>query len=57
MKLFQAQKDENWALPVLFCVTLDLRLFANSVSVFTAYPLSVLLMIPVYVSSVLGMLL
>jgi len=57
VKLFQAQKDENWALPVLFCVTLDLRLFANSVSVFTAYPLSVLLMIPVYVSSVLGMLL
>jgi len=33
LKLLQSQKDENWALPILFSVTLDLRLFANSVSV------------------------
>ncbi|XP_064638831.1 PCI domain-containing protein 2-like [Lineus longissimus] len=29
-KAFQSQKDENWALPVMFAVCLDLRLFANS---------------------------
>jgi len=32
-KLFQSQKDENWALPILFATTLDLRLFANSADV------------------------
>lgn len=30
VKIFQAQKDENWALPILFTVTLDLRVFANN---------------------------
>ncbi|XP_063967366.1 PCI domain-containing protein 2-like [Lytechinus pictus] len=29
-KAFQSQKDENWALPVLYVVIVDLRLFANS---------------------------
>jgi hypothetical protein len=29
LKAFQAQKEENWALPVLKAVTLDLRLFAT----------------------------
>ncbi|XP_030837587.1 PCI domain-containing protein 2 isoform X2 [Strongylocentrotus purpuratus] len=29
-KAFQGQKDENWALPVLYVVIVDLRLFANS---------------------------
>ncbi|XP_022288159.2 myosin-VIIa-like [Crassostrea virginica] len=29
-KLFQSQKDENWSLPIMFAVCLDLRLFANS---------------------------
>lgn len=33
LKLLQSQKDENWALPVLFSVTLDLRLFANSADI------------------------
>ena len=28
MKVFQAMKDENWALPTLYSVCLDLRLFA-----------------------------
>lgn len=28
-KIFQSQKDENWSLPVLFAICLDLRLFAN----------------------------
>lgn len=32
-KLFQSQKDENWSLPVMFAVCLDLRLFANSADV------------------------
>uniref|UniRef100_A0A4W4FLX2 PCI domain-containing protein 2 n=1 Tax=Electrophorus electricus TaxID=8005 RepID=A0A4W4FLX2_ELEEL len=27
---FQAHKEENWALPVMFAVTLDLRIFANN---------------------------
>uniref|UniRef100_A0A3B5KH39 PCI domain-containing protein 2 n=1 Tax=Takifugu rubripes TaxID=31033 RepID=A0A3B5KH39_TAKRU len=27
---FQAQKEENWALPVMFAVALDLRIFANN---------------------------
>ncbi|XP_014675389.1 PREDICTED: PCI domain-containing protein 2-like [Priapulus caudatus] len=31
-KVLQSQKDENWSLPILFVVCLDLRLFANSVS-------------------------
>jgi len=30
LRLFSSQKDENWALPVLFVTTLDLRLFANN---------------------------
>jgi len=29
-KMFQSQKDENWALPLMYAVILDLRLFANS---------------------------
>ncbi|ELT88079.1 hypothetical protein CAPTEDRAFT_225576 [Capitella teleta] len=28
IKIFQSQKDENWALPIMFAVTLDSRLFA-----------------------------
>src|SRR6218665_2965320 len=32
LKIFQNQKDENWGLPILFALTLDLRLFANNVS-------------------------
>ena len=31
-KAFQAMKDENWALPVMFVLCIDLRLFAISVS-------------------------
>uniref|UniRef100_A0A668A121 PCI domain-containing protein 2 n=1 Tax=Myripristis murdjan TaxID=586833 RepID=A0A668A121_9TELE len=27
---FQSHKEENWALPVMFAVTLDLRIFANN---------------------------
>lgn len=30
MKVFQSMKDENWALPALHSVCLNLRLFANS---------------------------
>lgn len=30
LKAFQAHKEENWALPVMFAVTLDLRIFANN---------------------------
>lgn len=29
-KIFQNQKDENWGLPIMFAVTLDLRLFATN---------------------------
>ncbi|KAK1876302.1 PCI domain containing protein 2 [Dissostichus eleginoides] len=29
-KAFQSHKEENWALPVMFAVTLDLRIFANN---------------------------
>lgn len=29
-KIFQSQKDENWSLPILFAICLDLRLFAHS---------------------------
>ncbi|XP_041349443.1 PCI domain-containing protein 2-like isoform X1 [Gigantopelta aegis] len=32
-RIFQSQKDENWSLPVLFSVSLDLRLFANSADI------------------------
>ncbi|XP_013417520.1 PCI domain-containing protein 2-like [Lingula anatina] len=32
-KIFQAQKDENWSLPVMYAVCLDLRLFANSADI------------------------
>jgi len=28
-KVFQSQKDENWAIPIMHTVCLDLRLFAN----------------------------
>lgn len=31
-KAFQAMKDENWALPIMFSLCIDLRLFAISVS-------------------------
>lgn len=27
-KLFQAQKDDNWALYIMYVISLDLRLFA-----------------------------
>uniref|UniRef100_A0AAX7VAV0 PCI domain-containing protein 2 n=1 Tax=Astatotilapia calliptera TaxID=8154 RepID=A0AAX7VAV0_ASTCA len=30
LKAFQSHKEENWALPVMFAVTLDLRIFANN---------------------------
>ncbi|NP_001187326.1 PCI domain-containing protein 2 [Ictalurus punctatus] len=30
LKAFQAHKEENWALAMMFAVTLDLRIFANS---------------------------
>lgn len=30
-KVFQAMKDENWALPIMFVLCIDLRLFAISV--------------------------
>ncbi|KAM6892575.1 LOW QUALITY PROTEIN: PCI domain-containing protein 2 [Xenentodon cancila] len=30
LRAFQSHKEENWALPVMFAVTLDLRIFANS---------------------------
>lgn len=31
-KVFATMKDENWALPVLYVLCIDLRLFAISVS-------------------------
>ncbi|XP_012678747.1 PCI domain-containing protein 2 [Clupea harengus] len=30
LKAFQAHKEENWALPMMFAVALDLRIFANN---------------------------
>ncbi|KAL6115095.1 pcid2 [Pungitius sinensis] len=30
LRAFQSHKEENWALPVMFTVTLDLRIFANN---------------------------
>ncbi|XP_056320185.1 PCI domain-containing protein 2 [Danio aesculapii] len=30
LKAFQAHKEENWALSIMFAVTLDLRVFANN---------------------------
>ena len=33
-KTFQSQKDENWSLPIMFNVFIDLRLFANNVSIY-----------------------
>lgn len=30
LRAFQSHKEENWALPVMFAVTLDLRIFANN---------------------------
>ncbi|KAK6196245.1 hypothetical protein SNE40_001506 [Patella caerulea] len=32
-KVFQSQKEENWSLPVMYAVCLDLRLFANSADI------------------------
>ncbi|CAH1781380.1 unnamed protein product [Owenia fusiformis] len=32
-KAFQGQKDENWALPLMFAVTLDMRRFANKADI------------------------
>ncbi|ESO88551.1 hypothetical protein LOTGIDRAFT_219074 [Lottia gigantea] len=32
-KIFQSQKEENWCLPVMYAVCLDLRLFANSADI------------------------
>lgn len=29
IKIFQSQKDENWAIPIMHAICLDLRLFAN----------------------------
>jgi hypothetical protein len=34
-KAMQAMKDENWALPIMFVLCIDLRLFALSVSAHT----------------------
>ncbi|XP_015252682.1 PREDICTED: PCI domain-containing protein 2 [Cyprinodon variegatus] len=31
LRAFQSHKEENWALPIMFVVTLDLRIFANNV--------------------------
>ena len=36
-KTFQSQKDENWSLPIMFNVFIDLRLFANNVSIYNVY--------------------
>ncbi|NP_001089237.1 PCI domain-containing protein 2 [Xenopus laevis] len=30
LKSFQAHKEENWALPIMYSITLDLRIFANN---------------------------
>ncbi|KAM4795089.1 PCI domain-containing protein 2 [Rhinophrynus dorsalis] len=30
LKTFQAHKEENWALPIMYAITLDLRIFANN---------------------------
>ncbi|KAH0624553.1 hypothetical protein JD844_032157 [Phrynosoma platyrhinos] len=30
LRAFQAHKEENWALPIMYAVALDLRIFANS---------------------------
>lgn len=30
LRAFQSHKEENWALPLMFAVTLDLRVFANN---------------------------
>lgn len=30
IKEFQSHKEENWALPIMYAITVDLRLFANS---------------------------
>ncbi|XP_055083280.1 PCI domain-containing protein 2 isoform X1 [Periophthalmus magnuspinnatus] len=30
LRAFQSHKEENWALPLMFAVTLDLRIFANN---------------------------
>uniref|UniRef100_H9ZB69 PCI domain-containing protein 2 n=2 Tax=Catarrhini TaxID=9526 RepID=H9ZB69_MACMU len=30
LRAFQAHKEENWALPVMYAVALDLRVFANN---------------------------
>ncbi|XP_059823723.1 PCI domain-containing protein 2 isoform X1 [Hypanus sabinus] len=30
LKAFQAHKEENWALPIMYAVALDLRIFANN---------------------------
>ncbi|KAM8905366.1 LOW QUALITY PROTEIN: PCI domain-containing protein 2 [Spinachia spinachia] len=30
LRAFQSHKEENWALPMMFTVTLDLRIFANN---------------------------
>ncbi|KAF6376597.1 PCI domain containing 2 [Rhinolophus ferrumequinum] len=30
LRAFQAHKEENWALPVMYAVALDLRIFANN---------------------------
>ena len=36
-KALQAMKDENWALPIMFVLCIDLRLFALSVSKLLLY--------------------
>ena len=33
-KVLQSQKEENWSLPIMFAVIMDLRRFASSVSIF-----------------------
>ncbi|KAM4701427.1 PCI domain-containing protein 2 [Discoglossus pictus] len=30
LKIFQSLKEENWALPIMYSITLDLRIFANN---------------------------
>ncbi|XP_039570028.1 PCI domain-containing protein 2 isoform X2 [Passer montanus] len=32
LRAFQAHKEENWALPIMYSVALDLRIFANNIN-------------------------
>jgi len=43
VKAFRTMKDDNWALPIMFVLSIDLRLFANSVSLFSTRALDYLI--------------